>query len=93
MTGRKLTKADLPDVGDRRFWVVEHNPKSKTRPVTVSLREDTTTRSPARTTGRVGFSRLIGTDDAKAATIDEIAATAKALLERVGQIDDMVGEF
>jgi hypothetical protein len=90
---RKLTKADLPDVGDRRFWVIEHNPKSNTRPVKVTLMEDHAATARTGRNGRAQWARAVGFEFAKTAEIADVVATAGVVVLRVGNVDNVVGEF
>lgn len=84
-----LTAADFPPAGAGRHWVVKHNPKSRTAPVTVELRESTIDHDRGY---KEGFTRLLALDYTiadKAA----IASAAEAILVRVGRIDDVVGVY
>lgn len=86
-TIQKLTRADFPDVGERRFFEVTHNPKSRLNPITVTLRE-------AVVSGhhRVGMSRILGFDYT-VADKEQIIETAKLINARVSNVDAVVGIF
>jgi hypothetical protein len=82
-----LSREAMPPVGERRFWEVTHNPKSISKPVTVTLRE--TIVSGKRL---VGMSRILG-HDTTVADPEQIIATAKLIEARVGRIDEVVGVY
>lgn len=82
-----LTRADFPDVGENRFFVVEHNPKSVSQPVRVELREAIADGRRIKT-----LSRLLGIEYAIAAK-ESILEAAARLEARVGRIDDCVGTY
>ena len=84
---QKLTRSDFPDVGDKRFWEVTHNPKSRQKPITITLRESVSA-------GRrlVGMSRILGFDHA-IADRDQIIETAKLIDARISNVDSVVGVF
>lgn len=87
MSDPYLRREDFPDVGEDRFFIIKHNPKSRTNPVTVELRE-------AIVPGKriEGFSKLLGLEYtiADKKSIVEAAALVDA---RVGRIDDVVGIY
>lgn len=82
-----MERADFPDVGKRRFFVVEHNPKSSKTPVRVELRE-------ALVEGRnlKSMSKLLGFENT-VADHERIIETAKTIEARVGKIDQVVGIY
>lgn len=82
-----LTRADFPDVGDKRFWQVTHNPKSRQKPITVTLRE-----SAAAGRQLISMSRILGFDYT-IADRDQIIETAKTIEARIGNVDAVVGIF
>lgn len=86
-TPTTLSRDTLPDVGERRFWEVTHNPKSISKPVTVTLRESIV--GGKRVTG---MSRILG-HDTTVADPEQIIATAKLIDARVGRIDEVVGIY
>lgn len=82
----KLTKTSLPDVGKKRFWRVEHNPKSVKTPVKVTLMErfaGTTSNSIAHI---IAFDNTIATPEA-------IQQCAELINTRAGRVDEMVGDY
>ena len=81
-----LQRSDFPEVGDRRYFDIKHNPKSVSKPVVIELREYSTDRkSPS-------FSRLLGIEYSIADKTQLIEA-ADRLLVRVCRIDDVVGIY
>lgn len=87
MSSEKLERLDFPNVGSERFFKVKHNPKNRTKPVTVELHESTIS-------GRRvdGFSRLLGSENTIATKAD-VLHVAKIIEARVGRIDEVVGEY
>ena len=84
---QSLTRADFPEVGEKRFFTVEHNPKSRQKPITITLRESISA-------GRrvVGMSRILGFDHT-IADRDQIIETAKLIDARISNVDSVVGVF
>ena len=82
-----LTRSDFPDVGDKRFWTVDHHPKSRLKPITVTLRE-----SVAAGRQIVGMSRILGFDHT-IADRDQIIETAALIDARISNVDNVVGVF
>lgn len=95
MTGQPLTRAEFPEAGDLRIWVVKHNPKSVATPVVLELREylspEAKRRAEARKT-ETGLTRHLGTVYTTAKR-ETLLAAADTLLERVGDIDLVVGVY
>ena len=81
-----LTRGDFPDVGERRYFEVKHNPKSVKTPVTIELREYATEKQVP------SLSRLLGIEYAIAEREDILEAAAR-LDARVSRIDDVVGVY
>lgn len=81
-----LTRAHFPEVGERRYFEVKHNPKSVAKPVVIELREYSTEKKVA------SLSRLLGLEYA-IADRDDIVEAAKRLDARVGRIDEVVGVY
>jgi hypothetical protein len=82
-----LQRSDFPNVGEERFFVVKHNPKSVAKPVTIELRQ-----SIAEGKRIESFSKLLGIEYAIADKA-EILEAAKRVEARVGRIDDVVGLY
>lgn len=82
-----LKPTDFPAVRSDRFFVVKHNPKSRTNPVTVELRE-----SMAEGKRLESFSRLLGVEYT-IADKKRIVAAAELIDARVGRIDEVVGVY
>lgn len=82
----KLTKQNLPDVGSKRFWRVEHNPKSVKTPVKVSLME----RYPG-TKGN-SMAHLVAFDNT-IATPEAVAICAELINTRAGRVDEVTGDY
>jgi hypothetical protein len=84
-TGNPETAALLPPAGEGRWWLVEHNPKSRTNPITVKLME-------SMSGNRRALSRPIGYEytiaDAK-----QVAKAAEVILARVGDYVKVVGSY
>ena len=77
---------DLPDPGQDRFWLGQHQPHSTKTPLMLELREKVIAGAPAREK----FSRLIS----KQGTIADpasIIATAEEILVRAGKVDKFTG--
>lgn len=81
-----LVKADLPEVGDRRFWVVKHR-AHRTEPVVVELRQ-----SFVESRSVVSLSTLLGFEYT-VADAEAIKEAAKLVEARVGNIDNVVGVY
>lgn len=85
-----ISRETLPPVSENRFWVIKHNPKSVSTPVTIELREYN---SPAAQERKMeGFSRLIGLMYTTAETA-RLLEDAFKLEARVGNIDNVVGVY
>jgi len=82
-----LTRSDFPDVGEKRFWEVSHNAKSRLKPITITLRESVVA-------GRqvVGMSRILGFDYT-IADRDQIIEMAELIDARISNVDNVVGVF
>lgn len=81
----QLTDSDLPDAGPDRFWRVDHNPKSRTNPITIRLME-------CMTPGRAALSRTIGFEYT-VASAKALREAAETVLARVGDYDKVVGDY
>ncbi len=86
-----MTRPDLPPAGGPgRFWNLVHDPKVKTKPMRVELRESTIElkgRAPV-----LSMSRLLVADNS-IADILQAKALCEELLIRVGQLDELVGTW
>lgn len=97
MATTKLTRDQFPDAGPLRIWVVSPNPKSVTTPVTIELREYANEEEKRRLEARgdsasVSFTRKLGLIYTTAKREDLLKA-ADTLLDRVGDIDNVVGVY
>lgn len=77
----------LPDPGEERFWRILHKPTNVKLPLKLELREYHVGNRQKNT----AFSDLVGTDNT---TADETAIrnTADLILNRVGRVDEFVGD-
>lgn len=77
---------DLPDAGARRWWNIEHNPKSATKPLKIELRESLEgVKRPTK-----GLSRLIG-QGTSAAQPTAVREEAERILVVAARVDEFVG--
>lgn len=81
----RLGSASLPEAGEGRFWRVEHNPKSRTNPITVKLMEYVVP-------GRTVLSRQIGFDYT-IASWKAVSETAELILAKVGDYAKVIGDY
>lgn len=84
-----MTKPKLPNAGTDRFWVIEHQPRKKTAPLRIELRERTIKDSDRNIKS---LSRLIGFGETVADS-DSVYEEATKILTRAGNSDRFVGTW
>lgn len=83
-----MTEAlDLPNVGARRFWKIDHQPQKKNTPLRIELREHN---KPDGEQYIASWTRLIGFEDTIALP-SAIKEAASKILERASRVDEFVG--
>jgi len=81
-----MTRDDLPDPGEDRYWIVTHQPRSRTTPVKIELRRQLHgTKSPK-------FTELLGYENT-IANHEKIVEAMQLVLDRVGDVDRFVGVY
>lgn len=79
---------NLPDVGERRYWEIKHQPQKKNAPLRIELREHT---KPDGVKHIESWTRLLGFEDTIALP-SEIEAAASKVYERALRVDEFVGQ-
>ncbi|WNN95070.1 hypothetical protein SEA_MAGRITTE_119 [Microbacterium phage Magritte] len=85
MTENNAALAFLPDPGKGRFWSVELNPKSQSKPMVLKLNE-------RYRRGAKGPKSLLNSEYVTANEKD-IGNAAVAILERIGDYEKFLGEY
>lgn len=75
---------DLPDPGERRVWVVTHNPKSSTKPLHIELKQLHEGSKNAHFSDLVGQGNAAAQDEAVRTECDRILMVAGRAAEFVG---------
>lgn len=81
---------DLPEPGERRFWLIEHNPKSTTKPLRISLCHLLEGASLPREGQGKGMSTYVGHGSA-AAQPTEVRTEAERILRVAARAHEFVG--
>ena len=82
------TGLNLPSPGEGRFWNIVHQPRKKTAPLRIELREKVNKQAQPV----VSLSKLISFEDTIAAN-DALEEAAKKVLARAGQVDIYLGVY
>lgn len=82
-----MTMPKLPHPGPGRFWNIEHQPRKKTAPLRIELRERLSKDSESNL---VSLSSLVGYGESIADT-EAVHEEAEKVLIRAGQSDKFVG--
>ena len=85
-TSLQLDPDKLPDVGERRFWRVEHQPKSRATPVKVTLLQ----RMPG--TNLNSMATILSYENC-IATPESIYEAAEKVAIRALHVDELVGDY
>lgn len=89
MSSKKPEEPKLPDPGEGRFWVIEHQPHKKTMPLRIELRERTVKDHERNVKS---LSRLIGYGDS-VADQDSVYSEAVKIIIRAGHSDRFIGTW
>ena len=84
-----MAEPKLPYPGKNRFWVIEHQPRKKTAPLRIELRERSI---KDHDKNLKSLSRLIGYGETVADS-DKVYTEATAVLLRAGHSDRFVGTW
>ena len=82
------TGLNLPSPGEGRFWNIVHQPRKKTAPLRIELREKVNKQAQPV----VSLSKLISFEDTIASS-EALAEAALKIIARAGQVDEYVGVY
>lgn len=88
MTNDAPAKLNLPDVGERRYWEIKHQPQKKNTPLRLELREHEKADGQKHVES---WTRLLGFEDT-IAMASEIEAAANKVYERALRVDEFIGQ-
>ena len=80
---------NLPSAGEGRFWNIEHQPRKRTTPLRIELRQSNISSAKGPI---LSLSKVIGFEDT-IADAEKIEEAAKIVLARAGQVDEFVGIY